>query len=90
MTPPPESPAPTSAPSSWHLAVNVPLGQLWSVVLPVLVCLYFGLDTWLVLLATLGWWLLNLRVVDRYVPVLTNPVIEAASRTWHPPRCRAR
>jgi hypothetical protein len=90
MTPPPESPAPTSAPSSWHLAVNGPLGQLWSVVLPVLLCLYFGLDTWLVLLATLGWWLLNFRVVDRYVPVLTNPVIEAAYRTWQRLRCRAR
>jgi hypothetical protein len=90
MTPPPESPTPDSAPSSWHLAVNGPLGQLWSVVLPVLVCLYFGLDTWLVLLATLGWWLLNLRVVDRYLPVLTNPVIEITYRTWQRLRGRTR
>jgi hypothetical protein len=90
MTPPPVTSAPDSAPSRWHLAINVPLGQLWSVVLPVLVCLRFGLDTWLILIATLGWWLLNLRVVDRYLPVLTSPVIEATYRAWRRLRPRSR
>ena len=80
MTPPAVSPSPDTAPSRWHLAVNVPLGQLWSIVLPVVVCLYFGLGPWLTFAATAGWWLLNIRIVDRYLPVLTNPLIEAAYR----------
>ncbi len=82
MTPPPVSPTTDTAPSRWHLAVNVPLGYLWSIVLPVLVCLHFGLGSILTFAATIGWWLLNLSIVDRYLPVLTNPPIEAAYRAW--------
>ncbi len=89
MIPQSASPAPDSAPSRWHLAVNVPLGHLWSVILPVLVCLYFGLAVWLTLAATIGWWFLNLRFVDRYLPVVTNPLIEATYRTWQKIRGRS-
>jgi hypothetical protein len=60
-----------------YLLVNLPLGVLWLFGLPALAWTHFDLPGWLVLLASVPWLLLSGRVVDRWIPSLANPVLEA-------------
>ncbi len=66
----------TSPPSSWHVAVNIPLGLGWAFAVPVVLCRVADCGWLITVVVTVVWALLNARIIDRYIPVLTNPAIE--------------
>ena len=70
-------------PSSWYAAVNVPVGLGWGIGVPVAVGIGLGWPGWLTTVVTVGWLILNVRVIDRHMPVITSPIIEWFYRATH-------
>lgn len=77
-----ELPAPMP-PSSLYLAVNRTLGWCWGVVLPVAVGIALHWPQWVLFVVVPLWYLLNIRVMDKYIPSLANPLIERFYRLFH-------
>jgi hypothetical protein len=63
-------------PSSWYVAVNVPLGVCWGIGVPVAVGIGFSWPGRLTTVVAVVWFVLNARVIDRSIPVVTKPIIE--------------
>ncbi|ADE53352.1 hypothetical protein Caka_0327 [Coraliomargarita akajimensis DSM 45221] len=72
------------APSSWYAAFNFPLGILYGIILPVSVGIYLDWSIWIVVPFTALWFIANGRIIDRYIPVLTTPVIHKLYSVTHP------
>jgi hypothetical protein len=70
-------------PPSWYAAVNGPAALIWGIGVPVSVGIGLGWSGWLTTVVTVGWLILNFRIIDRYMPVVTNPIIEWIYRATH-------
>jgi len=62
-------------PGGLYLAINLSIGLLYALALPIGVCLFLNTPLWATILITLLWAVLNTRTVDRYIPVLTDPLV---------------
>lgn len=71
------------APDAWYYQVNRLLGWCWGVVLPVAVGIFLHWPSWLSVIVTIVWYLLNIRIMDRYIPMLGNPLVGAVYRVFH-------
>ncbi|MES2413830.1 MAG: hypothetical protein V4614_08505 [Pseudomonadota bacterium] len=70
-------------PSSWYFSVNRVLGWCWGVVLPIAVGVALHWPQWVLVAAVLVWYLLNVRVMDKYIPALANPLVERVYRLFY-------
>ncbi|MES2282969.1 MAG: hypothetical protein V4542_16260 [Pseudomonadota bacterium] len=77
-----ELPAPLP-PSSWYVSVNLTLGWCWGVVLPVAVGIALHWPQWVLFVVVPLWYLINIRVMDKTIPALANPLIERVYRFFH-------
>ncbi|MCY1053458.1 hypothetical protein [Nannocystis sp. SCPEA4] len=68
------------APPRWHIAVNVPAMMLWTVGLPLLVCHLLSLSAWWAWVLVPAWSLVTGRIIDRYLPALTGPLLDRLHR----------
>ncbi len=67
-------------PSSWYVSVNRLLGWCWGVVLPIAIGIAFHWPQWALFVVVPLWYLVNIRVMDKYIPAMANPLIERAYR----------
>jgi len=65
----------TIPPCSLYTAINALVAVLYAFILPVTVTLLLRLPVWAVVLICISWPVVNLRIVDRYIPVVTDPFI---------------
>ena len=65
-----------SAPSNWHIAVNLPIAVIWIVGIPFAVCSFLSIPLWWVVLLAPVWGFLTGRITDRWLPQLTGPLID--------------
>ncbi len=72
-----------SVPDAWYFQVNRLLGWCWGVVLPVAIGILLHWPEWVTMIVTIAWYLLNIRVMDRYIPMLGNPLVNAVYRLFH-------
>ena len=70
-------------PSSWYVSVNRLLGWCWGVVLPIAMGIALHWPQWVLFVVVPVWYLLNIRVMDKYIPALANPLIERVYRLFH-------
>jgi hypothetical protein len=66
----------TIPPTNCYVVVNGFFGLLWAIGVPILFCVYSDWSLWIKIPAVVVWVVLSGRVVDRYIPRITNPVIE--------------
>ena len=69
--------------SSWYYSVNRLLGWCWGVIPPVTAGLMLHWPQWVTVTVTLVWYVLNIRVMDRYIPLVGNPMVEWVYRLFH-------
>lgn len=65
-----------SAPSNWHVAVNLPITLVWIVGIPFAACTFLQIPLWWAILIAPIWALLTGRITDRWLPALTGPAID--------------
>ena len=75
-------PQPT-APDAWYIQVNRLLGWCWGIMLPVALGILLRWPDWVTIIVTIVWYLLNIRVMDRYIPMLGNPLVDMVYRLFH-------
>jgi hypothetical protein len=63
-------------PTNCYAVVNGFIGLLWIVGIPVLFCTYSSAPLWVKIPVVALWVIVSGRIVDRYIPRITNPVIE--------------
>ena len=61
--------------SAWYVAVNLPLGLIWGIGVPVATGLRLDWPWWITTLVSIVWFIGNARVIDRYMPIATEPII---------------
>jgi hypothetical protein len=71
-------------PPNWYVTANLPLALAWAFGLPIYLCLLADYSWISTIVLTFLWWIANGRIVDRYIPVLTGPIVEYAYRLSHP------
>ena len=79
----PENQPDLSPPASWYYSVNSFLGWCWGVIPPVTAGLMLHWPQWVTVTITLVWYVLNIRVMDRYVPLVGNPVVDRVYRLFY-------
>jgi hypothetical protein len=70
-------------PSAWYAAINGPVALVWGIGIPVAVGVSLHWPGWLTTVVTIAWYILNMRFIDRCIPVVTNPIIEWLYRITH-------
>ncbi len=62
-------------PGSWYYSVNSLLGWCWGVTPLVTAGLMLLWPQWVTVTVTVVWFVLNIRVMDRYTPRVGNPLV---------------
>jgi hypothetical protein len=70
-------------PARWHEVVNGIIITLWGIILPILICLLLTFGALTVLLITVVWFIANMRLLDRYLPRITGPMIDRIYAALH-------
>jgi hypothetical protein len=66
----------TIPPTNCYVVVNGLFGLLWAIGVPIFFCIYSDWSLWIKIPAVVVWVVLSGLVADRYIPRITNPVIE--------------
>ena len=62
-------------PANWYLAINIPAGIAWGIVLPIILGVLLDWQWWVIIVFVIIWDIINARVIDKYIPVLTSPLV---------------
>jgi hypothetical protein len=74
----------SSPPSNWYIFFNLPIGLLWMIGIPFAAFAYFDLNLWILLAVIPVWTILTGCITDKWIPFLTNPIIEKLYSILHP------
>ncbi len=70
------SPRQSLPPALWYGVVNGFFALLWAIGIPVAFWHYVGWPLWAKLPSIVVFLVLSVRIIDRHIPRITNPVIE--------------
>jgi hypothetical protein len=72
------------APPSWYTAFNLPVAVLYGIIFPISVGYYLEWSMLVIIIFSAIWFIVNGRIIDRWIPVLTTPIIHTIYRLTNP------